>query len=383
MSGAGSEERREAPAKQDPESLVLRARPRPIVRFRRGLIVGLSGAATALLVTLTWLALDPPDWRVAGTGIERPDVHREAPADVLANAPSSYGDVPRLGPPLPGDLGRAILERQRSVDGNAGAGVAAEAAQAEQARIAEAEQRASALRAARSSAVLVALASMGRGSGPAAGGEGEAVQDKAPAPDRGDSTPHALQPALSPWTLSAGTIIPAGLITGLNSDLPGIVIAQVTQNVRDSATGQAVLIPQGARLIGRYDSKADYGQRRALLVWKRIVFPDASSIGLEDVPAADRAGASGVADRVDFHGKRLVEGIALSTLLSVGTELAAGGEDDSLLGAARRSAERSSSRAGDRLTERNLDIRPTITVRPGWPVNALLHQDLVLKPWEG
>jgi type IV secretion system protein VirB10 len=101
------------------------------------------------------------------------------------------------------------------------------------------------------------------------------------------------------------------------------------------------------------------------------------------VPAADRAGASGVADRVDFHGKRLVEGIALSTLLSVGTELAAGGEKDSLLGAARRSAERSSSRAGDRLTERNLDVRPTITVRPGWPVNALLHQDLVLKPWEG
>jgi type IV secretion system protein VirB10 len=383
MSARESEARAEAPAKVDAASLVLRARPRPVVRFRRGLIVGISGAATALLLTLTWLALDPPDFGVAGTGIERPDPARDAPPDVLAKAPSSYGEVPRLGPPLPGDLGRAILERRRSLDGGPGSLVAAEAGEAEQARIAEAERRASALQAARSSAVLVALARSGNSSGPAAGGEREATKSAASPLDRSESNPHALKAAISPWTLSAGTIIPAGLITGLNSDLPGIVIAQVTQNVRDSATGKAVLIPQGARLIGSYDSKADYGQRRALLVWKRIVFPDASSIRLDDMPASDQSGAAGVADRVDFHGRRLVEGIALSTLLAVGTELGIGGEDDSLLGAARRSAQRSSARAGEQLTERNLDIRPTVTVRPGWPVNALLHQDLVLKPWEG
>ena len=380
MSGSQSEARRDAPAKQDPESLVLRARPRPIVRFRRGLIVGLSGAATALLVTLTWLALDPPDFRVASTGIERPDIRRQAPRDALANAPASYDQVPRLGPPLPGDLGRAILERERSHGDNEGAAATAGPSVAEQARVAEAERRAAALRSARSSSVLVALAGVANGPGPK---ESDGEAGKASAQARSDSNPHLLQGPISPWTLSAGTIIPAGLITGLNSDLPGIVVAQVTQNVRDSATGTAVLIPQGARLIGSYDSKTAYGQRRALLVWNRIVFPDASSVRLEDVPASDRAGASGVADRVDFHGKRLAEGIALSTLLSVGTELAAGDEDDSLLGAVRRSAERSSSRAGDRLTERNLDVRPTITVRPGWPVNALLHQDLVLKPWEG
>jgi len=380
MSAAETEGRREAPAKQDPESLVLRARPRPIVRFRRGLIVGLSGAATALLVTLTWRAFDPPDFRVAATGIERSDIRRQAPRDALANAPASYDQVPRLGPPLPGDLGRAILERERSQGDNEGAAATTGPSVVEQARIAEAERRAAALRSARSSSVLVALAGAANGPGPKAK-DGEA--GKASAQARSDSNPHLLQGPISPWTLSAGTIIPAALITGLNSDLPGTVVAQVTQNVRDSATGTAVLIPQGARLIGSYDSKTVYGQRRALLVWQRIVFPDASSVRLEDVPASDRAGASGVADRVDFHGKRLVEGIALSTLLSAGTELATGGEDDSLLGAARRSAERNSSRAGDRLTERNLDVRPTITVRPGWPVNALLHQDLVLKPWEG
>jgi type IV secretion system protein VirB10 len=380
MSSIESEVPAGTPAKKDPESLVLRARPRPIVRFRRGLIVGLSGAATALLVTLTWLALDPPDFRVAATGIERPEVHRDAPGDVLANAPSSYGDVPRLGPPLPGDLGRAILAQRRSQGQDGPGAIPAGPSQAEQAEIAEAGRRAAALRSARSSSVLVALAGEGRGPGLRAK-DGEA--GKAPAQVRSDFNPHALQVPISPWTLSAGTFIPAGLITGLNSDLPGIVIAQVTQNVRDSATGKAILIPQGARLIGSYDNETDYGQRRALLVWKRIVFPDASSIRLEDVPASDRAGASGVADRVDFHGKRLVEGIALSTLLSVGTEVAAGGEEDGLLGAVRQSAERSSARAGDRLTERNLDVRPTITVRPGWPVNALLHQDLVLKPWEG
>ncbi|MGH6706736.1 MAG: TrbI/VirB10 family protein [Sphingomicrobium sp.] len=383
MSGAETEVLREAPAKTNPESLVLRARPRPIVRFRRGLIVGISGAATALLLTLTWLALDPPDFQVASTGIERPDLRGEAPRDALANAPSGYGEIPRLGPPLPGDLGRAILEHQRSLGGDAGATGPARPSEAEHARIAEGQRRAAALQAARSSTILVALARTGNISGTTASGEVEAVRAKASALDRSDSNPHVLTAAMSPWTLSAGTIIPAGLLTGLNSDLPGIVIAQVTQNVRDSATGKAVLIPQGARLIGSYDSETAYGQRRALLVWKRIVFPDASSIRLEDVPASDRAGASGVADRVDFHGKRLVEGIALSTLLSVGAELGVGGEDDSLFGAVRRSAQRSSARAGEQLTERNLDVRPTITVRPGWPVNAILHQDLVLKPWEG
>jgi type IV secretory pathway VirB10-like protein len=202
-------------------------------------------------------------------------------------------------------------------------------------------------------------------------------------PDADGTYAHSLRLAPSPWTLSAGTVIPASLITGLNSDLPGIVIAQVTEHVRDSATGATILVPQGSRLIGSYESGIAFGQSRALLAWKRIVFPDASSIQLDDVPATDRSGRSGVRDRVNFHGFRLLKGIALSTLLGVGTELQFRGRDGGLAEAVRRSAQQDSARAGEQLTSRNLDIAPTIEVRPGWPVNAILHKDLVLRPWKG
>jgi type IV secretion system protein VirB10 len=180
--------------------------------------------------------------------------------------------------------------------------------------------------------------------------------------------------------LSAGTIIPASLITGLNSDLPGTVIAQVTENVRDSATGRTVLIPQGARLIGGYDSVIAYGQRRALLVWHRIVLPDGSSLSLDNMPATDLSGFAGVEDRVDFQTWRLLKGIALSTLLGVGTELTGSGESD-LVRALRESTQQNAARAGDQITQRNLDVQPTIRVRPGWPLRAIIHKDLVLRPW--
>ena len=96
-------------------------------------------------------------------------------------------------------------------------------------------------------------------------------------------------------------MIAAGLITGLRSDLPGLVIAQVTERVYDSPTGRIPLIPQGARLIGQYDSVVAFGQRRALIVWQRIVFPDGRSLRLDNVPATDPAGYAGLEDRVDFH----------------------------------------------------------------------------------
>jgi hypothetical protein len=160
--------------------------------------------------------------------------------------------------------------------------------------------------------------------------------------------------------LSAGTVIPASLITGLNSDLPGTVLAQVTEHVRDSATGRAVLIPQGARLIGSYDSKVAYGQRRALLVWQRILMPDGSSVALDNAPATDPAGYAGIEDRVDFHGWRLLKGIALSSLLGVGSELGLGSSESDLVRAVRESAQQSGARAGDQITARNLDLPPTL-----------------------
>ena len=178
-------------------------------------------------------------------------------------------------------------------------------------------------------------------------------------------------------------LIAASLVTGLNSDLPGMVVAQVTQNVYDSRTGRTVLVPQGARLIGRYDSVVAFGQSRALLVWQRLVLPDGASLMLANLPATDAAGYAGVADQVDFHTWRLLRGIGLSTLLGVGTQLTFGGSEADLVRALRESAQSNADRAGQRIVERNLDIQPTIRVRPGFPVRVLVHKDLVLRPWRG
>ena len=160
------------------------------------------------------------------------------------------------------------------------------------------------------------------------------------------------------------------------------MFAQVTENVRDSATGRTVLIPQGARLIGSYDNVVAYGQRRALVAWQRIVLPDGSSIRLDNMPASDLSGYSGLEDEVDFHSWRLLKGMALSTLLGVGTELSLGSGESDLVRALRESTQQNAARAGDRVTARNLDVQPTLTVRPGWPLRAIVHKDLVLRPWK-
>jgi type IV secretory pathway VirB10-like protein len=393
------------PPKEDPESLVLRGRPRPVVRFRRGLVIGATGAVCAALIAVTWMALEPPSFRL-GADQESAERTGKATPDVLANAPANYGDVPRLGPPLPGDLGRPILEHQRSLEAGgqtygpdpriAAIERARAAAEAERQRIAEARE------AARASGVIVQLSGRREQephpegqlspappptevptavAAPAGGGQQRKIDFARSS--AGDLNPDQLIGAPSRWTLSAGTIIPASLITGLNSDLPGTVLAQVTEHVRDSATGRTVLIPQGSRLIGSYDSVVAYGQRRALLAWQRIVLPDGSSIQLDNMPATDLAGYAGVEDRVDFHTWRLLKGIALSTLLGVGTELSLGSGESDLVRAIRESTQTNAARAGDQITQRNLDVQPTLKVRPGWPLRAVIHKDLVLKPWRG
>ena len=185
---------------------------------------------------------------------------------------------------------------------------------------------------------------------------------------------------LSPNALLAGSVIAASLMTGLNSDLPGMVTAQVTQNVFDTVTGTILLVPQGARLIGKYDSVVAFGQRRALVIWQRLILPDGSSMRLDNMPATDAAGYAGLSDKVDFHTWALLKGVAIATFLGVGSELSISGESD-LLQAIRESAQSNTARAGDQMTQRNLDIQPTITIRPGAPVRVLVTRDLIFTPW--
>lgn len=391
------------PLKVDPETLVLRAKPARAIRFKRGVIVSLAGIAAAGVGGTAWFALEPPAPRLLSNDDDRPVTSR-APVDTLSALPTSYAAVPKLGPPLPGDLGRPILDRQRQLTGTPSPVARATAGQsAEDARQREIAE----LRAARQSGLLVQTADRSSGMRSASADAAPTVSAAAMAADAakvaidpgrdpngqqrkldfvgtsgkgGEINPYSVAPPPSPYTLSAGSVIAASLITGLRSDLPGLVTAQVTERVFDSATGSDLLIPQGARLIGSYDSVVAFGQRRALVVWRRIVFPDGSSIRLEKAPVADPSGYAGLADKVDFHSWALLKGVVLSTLLGVGAELQFSGESD-LVQALRQSTQQSVSRAGDQLTARNLQVQPTIIIRPGAPVRLIVHQDIVLKPW--
>jgi type IV secretory pathway VirB10-like protein len=398
------------PPKQDPETLVLRGRPRPVVRFKRGVIIAGAAIGSVSLVAVAWFALEPPSFRFAAGQEDQGEPARKTPSDALANAPSSYGDVPKLGPPLPGDLGRPILDDERGLAQAESGETMAQPVPAEGAGSAAEEDRrrlASERKAVREAGVLVQLGAQtahaaeaapaverGAATTPAAAaGSSEAAVGRDPnnqqrklaftRSETADVNPHALTAAPSPWMLAAGSIIPASLVTGLNSDLPGMVIAQVTENVFDSVTGRSVLIPQGARLIGSYDSVVAFGQRRALLVWQRILFPDGSSLRLDNVPASDLSGYAGLEDKVDSHTWRMLRGVALSTLLGVGSQLSFGSGESDLVRALRESTQQNAAHAGDQITARNLDVQPTIKVRPGWPVRAVIHKDLVLKPWRG
>lgn len=388
-------------AKQD-EKLDLRATPtRRLVRFKKGVVIGGAAFASAGLLGVTMLALQAPSLRTGAPAEELYNAGEKPTPDGLAALPGDYAQVrtPPLGPPLPGDLGRPILAQQRAH------GVPLEGTE-----LSMAEQRLTqqAIEA-REAGVFFRIENRSQQNAPAATVQPTQAatatepgmarltldpehdqnnqQRKLDFLEEGDSggiyNPHALQTPVSPYQVMAGSVISASLITGINSDLPGLVTAQVTENVYDTVTGSVLLIPQGARLIGTYDSVVAFGQSRALLVWQRIVMRDGSSIRIDNLPATDASGYTGLEDEVDYHTWRLLKGIAMATLLGVGTELTFGEEESDLVRAIRESTQQSANRAGQRLTEKNLNVQPTITVRPGWPLKVIVQRDIVLKPYSG
>lgn len=201
---------------------------------------------------------------------------------------------------------------------------------------------------------------------------------------RPDYLPTTLQRPVSPYEVKATTIIPATLVTGINSDLPGPIVAQVREQVYDTVTGQHLLIPQGARLLASYDSMVAWGQERVLLCWQRIIFPNGNSINLQCMPAADLKGHAGLADEVDHHWDRLLAAVGLSTVLSLGTQVAAGdttGYQPTIAQSAARNAAGQINSAGQAIVQRQINIQPTITVRPGFGVNVIVTKDMVLEPY--
>ena len=157
-------------------------------------------------------------------------------------------------------------------------------------------------------------------------------------PDKRTVAPDRVAAPASPNTLQAGSVIAAALITGIRSDLPGQITAQVTENVYDSPTGHILLVPQGTRLIGQYDNGVGFGQRRVLLVWNRLIFPNGRSIVLERQPGADTEGYAGLEDGVDYHWGELFKAAALSTLLSIGTQTGSSSNESDLIRAIRQGA---------------------------------------------
>ncbi|WP_068084100.1 TrbI/VirB10 family protein [Novosphingobium rosa] len=396
--------------KLDPETLVLRGIPRRVVRFRRQIIIGGGAVAAVLVGGIAWYSLRHVSPVGGAAQSDQAAPVAKATPEALAGAPRNYGDVPQLGPALPGDLGKPILDHQQSLGAGAVAGATDPAAQA---ALAEHQKNEAERRSARESGVMVQIAGGGRNetqpltvagstnpqvkaseddAAPGAklaldpehdpGSQQRKVDFLAAKDGTGDANPHELVKASSPYTLSAGTVLAASLITGLKSDLPGLVTAQVTENAYDSATGHYLLIPQGSRLIGSYDSVVAYGQNRALLVWQRIILPDGSSVRIDNVPASDLSGYAGLADKVDVHTWQLLKGVVLSTMLGVSAQLSFGSDESDLLRALRQSTQQSVSRAGDQVVSRALNVQPTITVRPGWPLRVVVHKDIVMpQPW--
>ena len=381
------------PSSEEPaHALRLRAERPRITRLSRKVLAG--GTALALLLisgAVLWALRSSHPHNPAPDELYSTDHHNFA--DGLTTLPTNYAgiprDAPKLGPPLPGDLGRPIVTAETqsgpiSLD-------------AEQQRANQESE------AARTSKVFASI------SGPVTPphtASQETLANTAPSSDetfaqngqdrkllfvnapvdRRTTAPDRLSRPASPFVVQAGTIIPAALITGIRSDLPGQVTAQVTERIYDSPTGRACLIPQGARLIGSYDSQVAFGQSRVLLVWTRLIMPNGRSIVLERQQAADAGGYSGLEDEVDNHWKELLGGAALSTLLGVGSELGSGadnGNNTAILQALRLGAANSLNQTGQQIVRRNLNIQPTLTIRPGFPVRVIVNRDLVLEPYRG
>lgn len=205
-----------------------------------------------------------------------------------------------------------------------------------------------------------------------------------------DASPYLSQtrlPAVSPYEVKAGSIVPGVMISGINSDLPGQIIGQVRQNVYDSATGRYLLIPAGAKIVGTYDSSVSAGQERVLVAWNRIIFPDSSSVSLEAMPGADQSGFAGFHDQVDNHYWRTFGNAALLSLFSAGIQLSqprgavTGTYDSNQIMAA--AIGRQLGQLGMQVTQRNLNIQPTLEIRPGFQFSIMVTKDMILPLWKG
>jgi type IV secretion system protein VirB10 len=376
-------------------------RPR-VTRLSRKVLAGVAAVGSVVISGAIFWALQNNRSRPSPPSELYTTDHHNV-ADGLTGLPRDYAGVPRqappLGPALPGDLGRPILNAQNAPSATV------PAVDTEQQRIGQEIEaaRLSRLFASTNIRELALPAAQ-----PASADTSSTVRDQPAQPtaddafaqngqdrklafvnasvDRRTTSPDRIVAPASSYVVQAGNVIAASLITGIRSDLPGQITAQVTENVHDSPTGRFLLVPQGAKLIGIYDSQIAFGQSRVLLVWTRLIMPNGRSIVLERQPGADTAGYAGLEDEVDNHWGALFKAALLSTLLGVGSELGATsgtGNNGDIVQALRRGSSDSLNQTGQQAVRRNLNIQPTLTIRPGFPVRVVVNRDLVLEPYKG
>lgn len=350
----------------------LRAEPpKPLRLSRKVALAGAAGlavaVATAALVGLSTQDDREPEQELTPSSAPPPDAVRALPGDYAA---------PRLGPPLPGDLGRPILNARNATDAEVapstiGSLQAASARDAD-ARQAERERQRAEADAARTSALTIVQ------------GGGRTVEvdaEVARTPVANGPTAGGSAPADGAERLRAGSIIEASLVTGVQSDLPGPVLGQITADVHDSETRRRLLIPKGSRLIGGYSAQIAQGQSRLQVVWTRIVLPDGASITLEDQAASDTRGYAGLQDRTDSRWGERLRSAALTTLLAISGAAVDVEADDRLARALRDGTTDGVDTLGRGLVERGLSIPPRLTLRPGLTFRIILNRDLDLVPY--
>lgn len=419
--------------KEDAARLALRARPKPVTRLnRRTLAIAAAITASGILGISLWSL--QPKLKVSKE-VKTPEskpAQKVSQAEGLARLPKDYASMPtktkkmpQLGAPL-GELGGPVLKSKQEAGlspmesrSNYQPNPEEDAERANRLRRVQEDESASKAQvffqlshreskpqpaASATSAesnfdkALKLLPSAMAASG-ANGSSDGAQSDQSTAqnmqgakqsflkqgPDANIYGSGSLQTPKSPYQIMAGTVIAAALVTGINSDLPGQIIATVTENIYDTVTGHFLLVPQGARLLGQYDSQVAFGQSRVLLVWTRLLLPDGSSIVLDRLPGVDASGEAGLSDKVNWHWARIFQGAALSTMIEMGAELASParqGNGNTVLAAGRESIQGTVTDVGQQITKRNLNIQPTLTVRAGFPVNVIVNKDMVLRPFQ-
>jgi type IV secretion system protein VirB10 len=392
-------------APSGPDGLRIGGEPPRVMRLSRKALATLGLVASLAIGGSLIYALQPKDDAPPENLIDTNGRNR---ADQVTGAPASYSDVPNLGPSVTEDGERLDGAQMQGSQNHPipPVGPPEDAppppdpriAAAEQARERAAQERDSAIR----SQLFLAANNLGgdartEASTPPAPATGDIAGGAASKPAatpsssrrdvleqsrsrRMDSSERILR-LQSPNVVQAGSIIPAALITGIRSDLPGQITAQVTQNVYDSPTGRILLIPQGSRLIGEYDSDVAAGQNRVLLAWDRLILPGGNSIALDRLPGADAGGMAGLEDRTDYHWGNMLKAALISTLLGAGTELVASGDSD-LVRALSFGAQDTINQTGRQVVQRQLNVPPTLIVRPGFALRIIVTRDLILEPFD-